>query len=92
MKRDAAPPFDAPFARHVEAIKRNRKCVSEGGHGPEQAARILFQGFPQLRSESNVQAGVDRSSRNFALGSAALAHRHIGVGKDAGHDAARAYQ
>ena len=33
------------------------------------------------------------ASRIFALGpSAALAHRHVGVGKDAGHDAARAYQ
>jgi hypothetical protein len=57
-------------------------------------------------SEQENQDGINRdrhgvSGRNppllfpplFALGpSAACAHRHVGVGKDAGHDAARAYQ
>src|SRR5262245_36359232 len=45
------------FSPTLKPIKRNRKCVSEGGHRPEQAARILFQGLPQLRSESTRSSG-----------------------------------
>src|SRR5262249_54693684 len=50
--KEGGRPFSTISPATLKPIKRNRKCVSEGGHRPEQAARILFQGLPQLRSES----------------------------------------
>jgi oligoendopeptidase F len=58
----------------------------------ETIASLRFKvGSKSLAIEATLN--LMRSSPNFALGpSAVLAHRHVGVGKDAGHDAARAYQ
>ncbi len=108
-KRAAAPrmspnrPSQSPL--HHGRLFDPGAAVDPGGHptplgtpvGPTTAQSKLrefyFKAFLNSGRKARVQAGVDRSSRNFALGpSAALAHRHVGVGKDAGHDAARAYQ
>jgi hypothetical protein len=64
--------------------------VNPGEPGIENVTLAACGG---ARLPQQVPSRSNRSSPNFALGpSAALAHRHVGVGKDAGHDAARAYQ
>src|SRR6266516_242056 len=66
------------------------ECTPDPGHRPAQAARILFQGLPQLRSESTRSSGGGSLEPKFCL--RALGGLGSPVGEDAGHDAARAYQ
>jgi hypothetical protein len=54
--------------------------------------QMFIQDAPTLLARAD-EVRLTTASRIFALGpSAALTHRHVGVGKDVGHDAARAYQ